>query len=96
VNKAFDTQVGGDHYKDMKIQPTEFIEANELSFLEGCVVKRICRWRRKNGIEDLEKAKHEIDMLIELAGPEIQPVPDEYTGEKVRYAYEGEKKRCTI
>ena len=63
----FDLQVGGDHYKGMAIQPAEFIEKNKLSFLEGCVIKRICRWRRKNGFEDLEKAKHEIDMLIQLA-----------------------------
>lgn len=58
-------QIGGDHYRSLAIQPAEFIESNGLSFLEGCVVKRICRWRRKNGIEDLLKAKHEIDLLIE-------------------------------
>lgn len=59
-------QVGGGHYKDMKIQPVEFIHANNLGFLEGCIIKRICRWRAKDGVKDLEKIKHEVDLLIEL------------------------------
>lgn len=61
-----DVQVGGGHYKGMKIQPVEFITANNLGFLEGCIVKRISRWRTKDGIQDLEKIKHECDLLIEL------------------------------
>jgi hypothetical protein len=63
---AFDVQVGGSHYKHMEIQPVEFITRNNLGFLEGCVVKRMCRWRNKNGVEDLEKAIHEIQLLIEM------------------------------
>jgi len=59
-------QIGGSHYKNMVIQPTEFIERNKLSFLQGCIIKRICRYKDKDGIQDLEKAKHEIDMLIDL------------------------------
>lgn len=69
--KATDTQAGGDHYKGMKIQPVEFIHANDIGFLEGCVIKRMTRWRTKGGIVDLEKAKHEIDLLIQLEG--LQP-----------------------
>ena len=65
TKKASDLQVGGDHYKAMAIQPAHFSEANGLSFLEGCVVKRICRHAFAKGQEDLEKAKHEIDLLIE-------------------------------
>lgn len=61
-----DTQVGGGHYKKYDIQPVEFITKNKLGFLEGCIVKRICRYEDKNGLEDLQKAKHEIDLLIEL------------------------------
>ena len=61
-----ETQIGGSHYKDFKIQPVVFIEKNKLSFLEGNVIKRICRHANKNGLEDLRKAKHEIDLLIEL------------------------------
>lgn len=66
MTNALDIQVAGNHYKDMKIQPVEFITANNLGFLEGCIVKRICRWKNKDGIQDLEKIKHEIDLLIQL------------------------------
>jgi hypothetical protein len=68
---ALESQVAGDHYKKLKIQPVEFIHANNLNFLEGCIVKRITRWRNKPAsrrFEDLEKIKHEIDLLIELEG----------------------------
>lgn len=63
---ALDNQVGGSHYCNMKIQPIEFIHANGLDFLQGCVVKYISRFREKNGKEDLLKAKHYVDLLIEL------------------------------
>ena len=65
---ALDVQIAGSHYKDLKIQPVEFIHANGLGFLEGCIVKRITRWRSKDGVKDLEKIKHEVDLLIELEG----------------------------
>ncbi len=65
-NKPTDVQVGGDHYKSAKIQPVEYIHANKLGFMEGCVVKYVTRYKSKNGIEDLKKAKHYIDLLIEL------------------------------
>lgn len=66
---ALDVQVAGGHYKGKRIQPVEYIAANNLTFLEGCVVKRITRWRDKNSadrFEDLEKIKHEVDLLIEM------------------------------
>jgi hypothetical protein len=66
VMNALDVQTGGSHYKDLKIQPVEYIHANDLGFCEGSVVKYITRWRAKNGIEDLKKARHFIDLLIEL------------------------------
>ena len=68
VISALDTQVGGGHYKDLKIQPIEFIHANGIPYIEGCVIKYMARWRDKNGIEDLEKAKHYIQLLIHLEG----------------------------
>lgn len=61
-----DVQVGGSHYKDLKIQPIEYIHANGIPFAEGSVIKYVSRWRAKNGIKDLEKAKHFIELLIEL------------------------------
>ena len=60
-----DIQIGGDHYQKMKIQPIDYILGNGLPFIEGAVVKYISRWRDKNGLEDLRKAKHLIEMLIE-------------------------------
>lgn len=65
-HNALAVQIGGDHYKDLPIQPVEFIHANRLGYFEGCVVKYVSRWRAKGGINDLEKAKHYIELLIEL------------------------------
>lgn len=65
---ALDVQEGGGHYKSKTIQPIQYIHANKLGFLEGCIVKRITRWKDKDGIKDLLKIKHEIDLLIELEG----------------------------
>ena len=59
-------QIGGAHYKDMKIQPVEFITANKLGFLEGCVIKRVCRYKDKAGAEDIRKAIHELRLLLKL------------------------------
>ena len=59
-------QVGGNHYKDKAIQPIEYIHANKMGFCEGNVVKYITRWKEKSGVADLEKAKHYIELLIEL------------------------------
>lgn len=62
----FSIQEGGDHYKEMSIQPAEFIHKNDIPYLEGCVIKYLCRHRRKGGALDLHKAKHYIDMILEL------------------------------
>jgi hypothetical protein len=70
VKSALDTQVGGGHYKDFPIQPVEFCQKNGLNYCESNVIKYICRWKHKNGIEDLKKIKHYVDLLIELEGLE--------------------------
>jgi hypothetical protein len=62
------TQVAGSHYKDLKIQPIEYIHANNLGYAEGNVIKYVTRWRKKDGRKDLEKARHYIDLLLELEG----------------------------
>lgn len=59
-----DVQVGGDHYKKVAIQPIEYAFANNLGMAEGSIVKYITRWRDKGGIQDLEKIKHYVDLLI--------------------------------
>jgi hypothetical protein len=58
--------VGGDHYKKLKIQPVEYIYANNIGYMEGNVIKYVTRWRDKNGVADLLKARHYIDLLLEL------------------------------
>lgn len=63
---ALDTQVGGSHYKGFKIQPVEFIHANGIGYMAGNVIKYVSRYKEKNGIEDLKKARHYIDMMIEF------------------------------
>jgi hypothetical protein len=62
---ALYTQEGGDHYKLMKIQPVEYILANNIGFAEGSIIKYVSRWKNKNGIQDLKKARHFLDILIE-------------------------------
>lgn len=66
IERALATQVGGGHYKDMPIQPVEFIHKNGIGFCEGAVIKYVSRWRVKNGLEDLKKARHFLDLLIEM------------------------------
>lgn len=63
---ALDTQVGGDHYKHLAIQPMEYSMKNGLDACQHTAIKYISRFRDKGGIQDLEKAKHCIDMLIEF------------------------------
>jgi hypothetical protein len=64
-NPPLSNQVGGNHYKDMKIQPIEFITANNLGFIEGNVVKYICRHEAKNGAEDIKKVIHYCELLLQ-------------------------------
>jgi hypothetical protein len=66
--EALTRQIGGSHYTGFKFQPVEFITANKLSFLQGSIIKRICRYNKEGArsLQDLEKAKHEIDLIIQL------------------------------
>ena len=63
--KASDKQVGGTHYKDMVVQPAEFINKNKLLFAEGNAIKYICRHKSKGKLQDVEKAIHYLEMIIE-------------------------------
>jgi hypothetical protein len=67
---ALDKQEGGNHYKEFRIQPARFIHANAIPFFEGNVIKYVCRHRSKNGKQDLLKAIHYLEMLIDLEYPE--------------------------
>ena len=72
---ALDVQEGGDHYKKMVIQPVEFIHKNNIPFIEGNCIKYLCRWRSKNGVQDLRKVRHYIDLLIELEEEKCPATP---------------------
>lgn len=60
-------QIGGKHYQTMKIQPIEFIVGNKLDFIQGCIIKYVCRYKEKGGVEDLDKIIH----YAELAKREL-------------------------
>jgi len=64
---AIRKQIGGSHYQARKIQPVEYIMANRLGFAEGNVIKYVSRWEEKGGVEDLRKAAHYLEFLIEFA-----------------------------
>jgi hypothetical protein len=63
--KSYKKQVGGNHYKNYKIQPVEFIIKNNIGFVEGNIIKYVLRFKEKGGAVDLEKAKHYIELLID-------------------------------
>lgn len=63
--KASEKQIGGNHYKDMPIQPGQFIRVNQIGWYEGNAIKYICRHNAKNGIEDIKKAIHYLELVLE-------------------------------
>lgn len=65
IEKPSDIQVGGNHYKDMVIQPSEFIHKNRIPWNDGNVIKYVCRHRSKNGAEDIKKAIHYLQLILE-------------------------------
>ena len=65
MSNVYKKQVGGSHYKDMAIQPADFINKNKLLFAEGNAIKYICRHQSKGELQDIEKAIHYLEMIIE-------------------------------
>lgn len=74
---ANEMQVGGEHYRNKDIQPWDYIVSNGLGYLEGCVVKYVSRHTTKGGVEDLLKARHYLDKLIETSTAAQGKVIDE-------------------
>lgn len=66
TDSPLDVQVGGDHYKELKIQPAEYCAKNDIGFLEGNVIKYVTRHKSKNGIEDINKAIHCLELIKNL------------------------------
>lgn len=67
------TQIGGNHYASMKIQPMEFSMANGFDACQHTIIKYVSRFRSKGGIQDLEKARHTLDMLIQFEKDKVKP-----------------------
>lgn len=65
MKKTLETQEGGNHYKKMNIEPIEFIVKNNIEYREGNIIKYICRHKFKNGAEDVRKAIHYAEMILE-------------------------------
>lgn len=63
---AMSQQVGGAHYKSLPIQPVEFCQRNKLGYCESTVVKYVSRHREKGGKQDIEKAIHFLNILLEI------------------------------
>jgi len=66
LKNVMERQEGGNHYKGMAIQPIEFCQKNQLNYCESNAIKYICRHRKKNGAEDIRKAIHNLQILLEL------------------------------
>lgn len=64
--KAIESQIGGEHYKNMKFQPIQLITSLKCSFIQGCIIKYITRYKYKNGVEDIKKCIHYAQLAIEL------------------------------
>ena len=62
---AYKKQIGGSHYRNMVVQPSEFINKNKLPFAEGSAIKYICRHAAKGKQEDIQKAIHYLEMILE-------------------------------
>lgn len=92
---AMQTQVGGDHYKKLAIQPMQYSMANKLDACQHTIIKYVTRFRDKGGIYDLQKAKHVIDMLIELESQqapvvEVPPPETKRVSKKAPYGYKAD------
>lgn len=66
TSSALSNQEGGDHYKSLPIQPVQYITMNKIPYLEGNVIKYVTRHQSKNGIEDIKKAIHYLQLIAEL------------------------------
>ncbi|HUH57509.1 MAG TPA: DUF3310 domain-containing protein [Pseudomonadales bacterium] len=95
MKKALDIQVGGGHYKDLAIQPVEYNHANGLGYLEGNVVKYVTRHKAKNGAQDIRKAIHYLELVLQLEYADVDEMAFKHTltdAETTKIFDEGEKR----
>jgi len=87
---AYKKQIGGSHYKSMAMQPSEFINKNRLPFAEGSAIKYICRHAAKGKEQDIHKAIHYLEMILDRDYQDTQPKDESWTDgfKKWRKEYE--------
>ena len=90
TSKAYKKQIGGLHYQNMVMQPSEFINKNKLPFAEGSAIKYICRHAAKGKQEDIHKAIHYLEMILDRDYQDTQPKDESWTDgfKKWRKEYE--------
>ena len=90
TSKAYKKQIGGSHYQNMVMQPSEFINKNKLPFAEGSAIKYICRHAAKGKQEDIHKAIHYLEMILDRDYQDTQPKDESWTDgfKKWRKEYE--------
>ena len=90
TSKAYKKQVGGSHYQNMVMQPSEFINKNKLPFAEGSAIKYICRHAAKGKEQDIHKAIHYLEMILDRDYQDTQPKDESWTDgfKKWRKEYE--------
>ena len=79
TSKAYKKQIGGSHYQNMVMQPSEFINKNKLPFAEGSAIKYICRHAAKGKQEDIHKAIHYLEMILDRDYQDSQPKEESWT-----------------
>ena len=79
TSKAYKKQIGGSHYQNMVMQPSEFINKNKLPFAEGSAIKYICRHAAKGKQEDIHKAIHYLEMILDRDYQDTQPKEESWT-----------------
>ena len=87
---VWDKQVGGSHYQNFTIQPAEFVNKNKLLFAEGNAIKYICRHSTKGGVEDIHKAIHYLEMILDRDYQDTQPKEESWTDGFKRWRKENE------
>jgi hypothetical protein len=80
TSKAYKKQIGGSHYQNMVMQPSEFINKNKLPFAEGSAIKYICRHAAKGKEQDIHKAIHYLEMILDRDYQDSQPKEESWTG----------------
>ena len=79
TSKAYKKQIGGSHYQNMVMQPSEFINKNKLPFAEGSAIKYICRHAAKGKEQDIHKAIHYLEMILDRDYQDTQPKEKSWT-----------------